>query len=281
MNLETLATLHAPVYVSAGGLRGLSETGNLALNKSTSQSSQFPDEPQSTGSGKAVNGNRDGNFANRAISHTGYDKNAWWQVNLGQVFNIDQVDIWNRTDCCSNRLKNFFVLISDVPFQSNDLQVVSQQSGIGKYYVSGPVGTMVSVPIGRTGQYVRIQLVDTEYLALAEVEVYGSAIQTAQSPAPVIMPTGSPSTLDPTIQSPGILQSITDSFSSLFNTPATGTDGTIAQGIAPLATSRAPTQSGTSATGGFFSKKFSLLGVSIPYYVPLVAIGGYLAFKKK
>jgi hypothetical protein len=31
---------------------------------------------------------------------------AWWQVDLGEEKNINQIIIYNRTDCCADRLSN-------------------------------------------------------------------------------------------------------------------------------------------------------------------------------
>jgi hypothetical protein len=38
---------------------------------------------------------------------------AWWQVDLGSKKNISQIIIYNRTDCCANRLSNYQVSISN------------------------------------------------------------------------------------------------------------------------------------------------------------------------
>jgi hypothetical protein len=38
---------------------------------------------------------------------------AWWQVDLGGKKKINQIIIYNRTDCCANRLSNYQVSISD------------------------------------------------------------------------------------------------------------------------------------------------------------------------
>lgn len=266
MNLHSLASLHTPMILHVGrgrGLRGLGETSNLALGRPASQSSQATIDTSATAA-KAVDGNRDGNFANRSVSHTENDINSWWQVDLGQINNIDRVDIWNRTDCCSERLKNFFLLISDVPFISTDLNVVSQQAGIGKVYVAGPVGAMTTIPVGRTGRFVRIQLNYKEYLHLAEVEVYGSPVAASTS-TQVETSTGA-TVATPAASSSSFVDNLSSSFSNLFSSPDY---------------SGADVGTAVAAGGGFFSKSFDVFGFSIPYYVPLLAIGAFLALKKK
>jgi hypothetical protein len=41
------------------------------------------------------------------------EQGAWWQVDLGSKKNIKQIIIYNRTDCCANRLSNYQVSISN------------------------------------------------------------------------------------------------------------------------------------------------------------------------
>ena len=40
------------------------------------------------------------------------DPQAWWRVDLQAVYFIGAIDLWNRTDCCADRLSNFDVLVS-------------------------------------------------------------------------------------------------------------------------------------------------------------------------
>jgi hypothetical protein len=39
------------------------------------------------------------------------EQGAWWQVDLGEEKNINQILIYNRTDCCKDRLSNYRVSI--------------------------------------------------------------------------------------------------------------------------------------------------------------------------
>jgi RHS repeat-associated protein len=144
-------------------------SGNLALGKTATQSSTGYSSPAS----RAVDGNTDGNWANGSVTHTNLDHQPWWEVDLGSIGQIGSVKVWNRTDCCSDRLSNFYVLVSDVPFTSTDLTTTLGQPGVSNYYTAGPVGTMVEVSVNRSGRYVRVQLAGDNYLHLAEVEVLG------------------------------------------------------------------------------------------------------------
>ncbi len=142
---------------------------NLALGKPATQSSTLY-----TSAAVAVDGNRDGNFANASVTHTSNTFQPWWQVDLGTSQSLDTVQLWNRTDCCGNRLSNFYVLVSDQPFVSTDLNTTINQAGVSSYFFSGAAGVTTNIMVGRTGRYVRVQLSGTNPLSLAEVEVIGS-----------------------------------------------------------------------------------------------------------
>src|SRR5262245_18876237 len=88
--------------------------GNLSLVKPATQSSTAYDAPASRG----VDGNTSGNWANNSVTHTATEHQPWWQVDLGSIQQIEVVKLWNRTDCCSDRLSNFYVLDSNDPFSS-------------------------------------------------------------------------------------------------------------------------------------------------------------------
>ncbi|MFL6208705.1 MAG: S8 family serine peptidase [Pyrinomonadaceae bacterium] len=143
--------------------------GNLSINRPATQSSEgWGGVPA-----HAVDGNLSGNWNDGSVTHTQYEYQPWWQVDLGSIQSIDKIDLWNRTDCCSERLADFYVLVSDVPFNSTNLNTTLSQAGVSNFYTSGQVGTSTSITINRTGRYVRVQLSGTNYLSLAEVLVWG------------------------------------------------------------------------------------------------------------
>src|SRR5713101_6587226 len=67
---------------------------------------------------------------------------------------------------------NFYVLVSDQPFASNDLATARAQAGVSSYYVPGYSGTPGTINVNRTGRYVRVQLASWQYLVLGEVKVF-------------------------------------------------------------------------------------------------------------
>jgi hypothetical protein len=143
---------------------------NVAWQKTATQSSTAANGVAL----RAVDGNRNGNFFAGSVTHSDYQAQPWWQVDLGFSHDIDLIQLFNRTDCaCPERLANFYVLVSDQPFASSDLTATLNQPGVSSYYTPGGAGPSMSIDIGRPGRYVRVQLAGTNYLSLAEVEVLG------------------------------------------------------------------------------------------------------------
>ena len=135
--------------------RGLhaEEMANFALGKSASQSSMDYGAP-------AGNGN-DGHFNN--ITHTRKEPGAWWQVDLGSRHTIREIAVWNRTDCCLDRLNNAEVLVDG--------------RAVGTI---GIAGAFHAFRLNVVGRVVRIQLKGTDYLHIAEVEVLGPAAESTR-----------------------------------------------------------------------------------------------------
>ena len=147
-------------YLSLAEVQVWKELGvNLALNKPATQSSTY----QSAAASRAVDGNTDGNFNDGSVSSTDAEAGAWWQVDLGEEYPIGEVDIWNRTDCCSDRLTNFTVKVSNTGTDWEDPP--------WQFMWHDVAGRPTAVKVGTLGHYVRIQLAGTNYLSLAEVQV--------------------------------------------------------------------------------------------------------------
>ncbi len=151
-----------------GGGSGCDE--NLALNTSAQQSS--------TRDGgvavRAVDGNTSGNFwLDFSVSHTDWEDYPWWEADLTKKKFIEQINLWNRTDCCAQHLSGLYVLVSDEPFVSYDLDEVLAQAGVSAFFIQNQVGLPGSVAVNRSGRYVRVQMNKQSFLALAEVEVLG------------------------------------------------------------------------------------------------------------
>jgi hypothetical protein len=149
-------------------LAGAPTSGNIALGKTATQSTTGYDGLAS----RAVDGNTDGVWVNGSVTHTLTESEAWWQVDLEAVADIDVINVWNRSDsCCASRTSNFYVFVSDTPFDSNNLTDTLAQSGVSAFLTEGQAGTPTVIDVARSGRYVRVQLVDPNPLSLAEVQV--------------------------------------------------------------------------------------------------------------
>lgn len=67
----------------------------------------------------AIDGETNGNFEKRSVTHTETVDEPWWEVDLGQEFPIEKISIWNRTDNdLHTRLKDFTVEVFDAKRES-------------------------------------------------------------------------------------------------------------------------------------------------------------------
>ena len=71
-------------------------TKNLALGKPARQSTVT----NNAGPSRAVDGNKNSIFRAKHCTHSANIKGNWWQVDLGAVYEIRDVVITNRGDCC-------------------------------------------------------------------------------------------------------------------------------------------------------------------------------------
>jgi hypothetical protein len=62
---------------------------------------------------RAVDGRTATNFKANSCTHTKYETNPWWRVDLGKTRTVKAVQIWNRGDCCGSRLSNFEVRVGN------------------------------------------------------------------------------------------------------------------------------------------------------------------------
>jgi hypothetical protein len=145
---------------------------HLAFGKSATQSSTLGGGDASN----AVDGMTDGNFFGGSVSHTNPEANPWWQVDLGAPATIGSLVIWNRTGCCGDRLKDFWVFVSAAPFQPDDKPAnLQNRPGTWHRFLRDVPSPSVEVSLGAfRGRYVRIQLGGEGVLSLAEVEVHGN-----------------------------------------------------------------------------------------------------------
>jgi len=99
------------------------------------------------------------------ITHTNFEANAWWKVNLESSSDIERIRVWLRTDCCTERAKGFIVEV----FNGDDVQFTFIQTGDLR------ATTLIKV-VGLNGENivgdnVKVSLPGTDYSSLVQVQV--------------------------------------------------------------------------------------------------------------
>ena len=135
---------------------------NVALFRQARQSSTL-NHPFTPIAEKAVDGVVDGQFNVRSTTHTNGQVKPWWEVNLGAEEIIYGVTLYNRLDCCGNRLQNFDVVVT------NNSGKVTKTTHFG---VGVRITYPVSIPDGVVARKVKVQLRGNAPLQLAEVQVW-------------------------------------------------------------------------------------------------------------
>jgi len=146
---------------------------------------------QYSGPDRAVDGNTSGGWSGHGSSYpgntvylSGAEASPWWQVDLGAAAALDGISIFNRTDCCPDRLDDYYVCWSAAPFPSlADTDIAAYASGNGSTCrhvttlhtgASPPDNVHIGMQAGPL-RYVRVQLARNgtaaRYLQLGEVRL--------------------------------------------------------------------------------------------------------------
>lgn len=142
---------------------------NAAMFGTASQSSTYNEQG---GAANAIDGNPDGVYVNGSVTHTRSQQGAWWQVDLGAAIPVDTVTLHGRTDCCVERLSDFWIMASPTPFPTTGTpDQIAASPGVVATRVSTTNGQKVAWPPGGSHRYIRVQLNGTDMLSLSEVSV--------------------------------------------------------------------------------------------------------------
>ncbi|XP_070560179.1 uncharacterized protein [Ptychodera flava] len=166
---EQPTTLHATMIPTLAPCEYPVPISNVALGRPTFQSSDKP--KKDGGSEKAVDGNKDSDLkSGNSCTWTDDEFQPYWQVDFERSYDIYEVVITNRMDCCSGRIKNAQIRVGDSSnFEENP---ICGRMIIGKMSRDETITTRCGCEIPMRGRYVSIQLIDTEQmLHLCEVEV--------------------------------------------------------------------------------------------------------------
>ena len=137
---------------------------NLALNQPAIQSSIGFGGAAS----RAVDGNTNGDyFGGNSVTHTAPNNaTAWWRVDLGAVYDLTEVRIFNRTDSSPERLSGAMVYAGTQ--ESTDPADYTQIGG-----ALTAQSEQIRTNVGVQGRYVMVYSTTGQVISLAEVQVFG------------------------------------------------------------------------------------------------------------
>ncbi|XP_078666825.1 fucolectin-like isoform X2 [Branchiostoma floridae x Branchiostoma belcheri] len=156
-------------------LLGHSATASICVITGQNKAENRPATQSSTALGgvasRAVDGNRFSRFSGNSCTHTQTESNPWWRVDLGSSQCVAWVRIYNREDCCQERLDGFTVHVGDNP----DVLANPTCPG-GPFSISRRTNNKGINCGGLTGRYVGVALRGSgRVLTLCEVQVFGES----------------------------------------------------------------------------------------------------------
>lgn len=142
-------------------------TPNAAIGKNTQMSSV-----QSGFEGsRATDGKTETNWNSGTCTHTNYQYQPWWRVDLRRSVLVKGVTVWSRTDCCGYRLDGFEVRVGNA-------ETWEKNNRCGKSFRmrDGDISRYVDCN-GENGRYIYVvNPTKTEYFTLCEVQVHEAEI---------------------------------------------------------------------------------------------------------
>ncbi|VDI83224.1 Hypothetical predicted protein, partial [Mytilus galloprovincialis] len=99
------------------------------------------------------------------IQHTNKEQFPFWVVDLGKIYDIERIEVFNRPNCCGKRLRDLDILIG--PYH-NAMKLCAHYAGpshTGDHLVFQCGGVL-------RGRHVKLMMRTTEYLHVAEVKVF-------------------------------------------------------------------------------------------------------------
>ncbi|QNT77974.1 discoidin domain-containing protein [Entomobacter blattae] len=103
-------------------------------------------------------------------NHTAYEEHPWWQIDLGKVYQVKHIILYNRSDAMdwAFRFLKFSIIASEDGHIWHTLVKKTDNEIVG-----GEYGRPFSLPCSIKGRYIRVILDLPNVLNIARVEVYG------------------------------------------------------------------------------------------------------------
>ncbi len=128
----------AEVQVISGGT-------NVAIKGTATQSSTDFAGPAEY----AIDGNTDGDFQKKSVTHTAISADPWWELDLGRETPVDRIVVWNRLgDNIQTRLSNFRIsLLGSDRSEVQLMNIADPPNPSAEYAASGTVDVKFSAAV--------------------------------------------------------------------------------------------------------------------------------------
>ncbi|PAA87069.1 hypothetical protein BOX15_Mlig022285g1 [Macrostomum lignano] len=118
---------------------------------------------------RAIDGSTKQDYSYKSCSHTNQER-GWWQGHLTKTSEVTHVRIYNRLDCCSERLSDFAVLI-------DGHECASYRSEPSSFF------SVLTLPCEGAGQTIKIVNRRPTSLTLCEVQAFGKVKEDISLPS--------------------------------------------------------------------------------------------------
>ncbi|XP_032893986.1 uncharacterized protein LOC116984036 [Amblyraja radiata] len=138
---------------------------------------------------RAIDGNSDSDFTHGSCARTRKSNNPWWRVDLIEIYNVSDVRITNRADCCADLLHGAEIRIGEtLEKDNNSNRLCGTVASVSRT-------TLIFKCGGIVGRYVTIFIPGQDkILTLCEVEIFGSEVSSlpeTENLSPGALPTQS------------------------------------------------------------------------------------------
>ena len=157
-------TIELPTVADCGNTDN--PIGLLSASQSTTQGNNPPE--------RAIDGELNGTFSEEKASKTYTENNPYFQVTLEGQTVLTEVSIHYPSDLFPKGMGNYYILISDYPFENSNLSEKISSPTVEAIYVENPIASGTAIPLNnKSGRFVQIQLDGFGFISLTEIELLG------------------------------------------------------------------------------------------------------------
>merc|ERR1712226_1262208 len=173
---------------------------NIAQGKPASQATTYSDFTAA----RAVDGKTTGDWGDYSMAHTSWSSANWWMVDLQGSYPVLKVLVFNRNDCCQDRMKNLKIELLDAADADNGNVIATQSLTDGAFPDPFTVFEFANV----SGAAVKLTA-ESNVLNIAEVVVLSES-DVAVTAATVSQGTAAPSVPAPDVSNRVVLAQPSD-----------------------------------------------------------------------